>query len=158
MMATLLDYGWLRRVLLVVTAEGSFRVEYNGRAMNNPTILVDDRKIVEGCSGGIYDPRIIFALGKNLAAIEVRLWPWLTIRSFHLLVEENLVYAEGERRPYFFPNWSRQLRGLEEDSRRVSIENDPSKLGQSASAVVQKRGEYQEESSPLRVSPRRLSS
>ena len=36
--------------------------------------------------------------GRHLGVVEVRVWPWLCIRSFHLLVGGEVLYAEGQRR------------------------------------------------------------
>jgi hypothetical protein len=44
-----------------------------------------------------FGPVLVFPLGSRLAAVEVRVWPWLTIHSFHLLVEDEVVDAEGLR-------------------------------------------------------------
>src|SRR5262245_41812735 len=113
MRATLLRRSWLRRVLRVETAEGAFTVAYNGRGgWDGEAIYVDDQLAAHNPSLW-FGPVFMFSLGEQLAAVEIRAWPWLTIRSFHLLVEDEVLYAEGTRQPFLAPNWAEvERRGI----------------------------------------------
>jgi len=40
-------------------------------------------------------PRFEFKLGGRTSAIEIRVWPWLLLRSLVLRVSDRVLYAEG---------------------------------------------------------------
>jgi hypothetical protein len=105
MRATLLRRSWLKRVFRVETSEGSFEVVYNGRGGRNCEAVYIDGQLAIRNERLWFGPVLIFPLGNRWAAVEVRAWPWLTIRSLHLLVEDEVLYAEGERHPVLDPGW-----------------------------------------------------
>jgi hypothetical protein len=104
MQAKLLKRSWLRRCLRVDAPEGTFQVEYSGRGFGFESVYVDGRP-ADRRVGLWFVPVFQFPLGSQTGAVEVRVWPWLTIRSFHLLVGDEVVYAEGERKPFLAPGW-----------------------------------------------------
>jgi hypothetical protein len=106
MRATLLCRSWLKRVFRVETPAGSFEVAYNGRGGWNGEAVYVDGRLAAHNPRLWFGPVFVFPLGPQLAAVEVRAWPWLTIRSFHLLVEDEVVYGEGIRRPLLAPGWA----------------------------------------------------
>jgi hypothetical protein len=104
--ATLLRKSWLKRVLQVETAEGGFRVEYCARGGWNGEAVYLDGQLVAQNPRLWFGPVLVFPLGSRLAAVEVRGWPWFCLRSFHLLLEDEMLYAEGDRRPFLEPGWA----------------------------------------------------
>lgn len=93
MRATLVQWGWLQRTLEIEMADGTHVVEYNGTGFGYEQVTADGATIRD--SHPWFVPRFDFKLGDWPAAIEVRLWPWLTLRSFALLVKGKVIYAEG---------------------------------------------------------------
>jgi hypothetical protein len=106
MRATLLRRSWLKRVLRVETSEGSFEVAYNARGGWNGEAIYIDGQLAARNLALWFGPVLVFPLGSQLAAVEVRGWPWFTIRSFHLLVEDEILYAEGVRHPFLGSGWA----------------------------------------------------
>lgn len=97
MNATLELRSWLRRRLRVETLEGVFVVEYSGRGFGYESVWIDGVRAPGSNTGAWFVPRFDFDLGSAYAAVEVRVWPWLTIRSFHLVVAGEVLYEEGPR-------------------------------------------------------------
>src|SRR5579883_326396 len=97
MNATLELRSWLRRRLWVETPEGLFIVEYSGRGLGYESVWINDMRAPGPCTGAWFVPRFDFDLCSACAAVEVRVWPWLTIRSFHLVVAGEVLYSEGSR-------------------------------------------------------------
>src|SRR5262245_5176438 len=93
--ATLRRSSWLRRVFDGGTPEGRVRVEYNGRGIGHESVFVDGARAREVTSFFWFVPRFDFLLGRRPGVIEVRVWPWLTVRSFRLWVDGVCVYSEG---------------------------------------------------------------
>jgi hypothetical protein len=103
---TVLCRSWLKRVLRVEAAGGSFEVRYNGRGGWDGEGVYVDGQLAAHNPGLWFGPVFIFPLGEKLAAIEIRCWPWFQIRSFHLLIEDEVVYAEGDRFGFLEPGWA----------------------------------------------------
>jgi hypothetical protein len=102
MPATLLGRSWLWRQLRVDLPEGSFHVLYSGRGLGFETVYVDDQ-VAERRAGLWFVPLFVFPIAGRLGVVEVRVWPWLTLRSFHLVVDGQVLYAEGARAPANVP-------------------------------------------------------
>jgi hypothetical protein len=123
MSAELISWGWLRRELRVDMPDGSFRVVYSGRGMGFETVYVDDFVAERATNLLWFVPVFVFPLGRRLGVVEVRVWPWLTLRSFHLLVDGNVLYAEGERSPANVPPaWVQEICRRWEATGRVNPE------------------------------------
>lgn len=84
----------LRRVFTVEMPWGSYTVEYFGRGLGWEGVRVDGVLVAGDVSGLWFIPRFDFTLGAGPAVIEVRVWPWLAIRSFHFEVDGTVVYRE----------------------------------------------------------------
>jgi hypothetical protein len=93
MQAKLVQRGWLLRTLEVEMPDGIHLVVYDGSGLGYEQVTVD-RTTIRG-SHRWYVPRFDFRLGGLPSAIEVRVWPWFALRSFALLIEEQVLYAEG---------------------------------------------------------------
>ena len=94
MRAILVRREWLLRTLKVELPGGTHFVEYDGAGLGYEQVSVDGNIVIRG-SHRWYVPRFEFELGGRPAAVEVRVWPWFALRSFALLVNDHLIYAEG---------------------------------------------------------------
>jgi hypothetical protein len=92
MHATLLDSSWLKRLWLVEIADAVFRVEYNGRGPGYESVFVNGSLADRRQSSLWFVPVFVFHLGQWVAAVEIRVWPWFTMRACHLLVEGQVLY------------------------------------------------------------------
>src|SRR5262249_25430763 len=111
MRATAIESSWLRRVLEVHTDEGWFLVEYNGRGFGYESVYVNGELALASTSLAWFVPRFDFRMGPHPAVVEVRVWPWLTIRSFRLTVDDAVLYAEGWRMPALPDGWQDRFKG-----------------------------------------------
>ena len=75
-----------------------YAVEYNARRLGRECVYVDGKLAVQVWSAFWFAPRFHFAIGDCYAVIDVRIWPWLTFRSFALRIDGELLYAEGASR------------------------------------------------------------
>jgi hypothetical protein len=83
MRAILVQRGWLRRTLEVEMADGMHIVDYNGHGLGYEQVTVDGF-IIRIPSFWWYVPRFEFKLSGWPSVVEVRVYPWLTLRSFAL--------------------------------------------------------------------------
>ncbi|MEK6235151.1 MAG: hypothetical protein N2C14_10585 [Planctomycetales bacterium] len=100
--AWLASSRWLCRTVLL--EDGGASITYNAWGPGYESVCVESgmEKIVVR-EGGLrnwwFVPRFDFDVpvsGRVLRGrLEVRVWPWLAMRIFHLYVEDQLVYAEG---------------------------------------------------------------
>lgn len=91
----LIERRWLFRSFYVVTPEGDYYVSYFGRGYGYEEIWVNDVVVCHVKSYIWYVPRFEFNIGTLPAVINIRIWSWLTIRSFQLTVNGQRVYFEG---------------------------------------------------------------
>lgn len=87
--------SWLYRAWEVVTPEGRFRVDYDGRGAGVEIVLVQGKVVVSAQNRYGLAPRFDFQLGSQAALIEVRVWPWLWLRSIRLSIGGQIVCEEG---------------------------------------------------------------
>jgi hypothetical protein len=87
MRALLREKSWLRVVVDLDIDDDWFRVEYNGRGSGYESVYVNGHVVAQVRSWLWFVPRFDFKLGSHQAAIEVRVWPWLWLRSFQLIVD-----------------------------------------------------------------------
>jgi hypothetical protein len=86
--------SWLKRVIEVPTANGPVLVTYNGRGRGTETVAVENDKIVTR-SRLWFVPRFELVHNNDKFVIQVRVWPWLTIRSLTVQHNDELIYSEG---------------------------------------------------------------
>ena len=95
MTARLIRRGWLLRGFEVLLADGVHLVEYNGKGFGFEQVSVDG--VVHRIASPFwFVPRFRFKLGGYPAVVDVRVWPWLSMRSLILRVGDRVLYAEGE--------------------------------------------------------------
>jgi hypothetical protein len=98
MRAVLEASSWLCRTLRVDIADAHFVVRYNGRTIGYETVWVNGERAKVTPSWLWFVPLFQFRIGSLPARVEVHVWPWLAFRSFHLIVEDEVLYGEGVRR------------------------------------------------------------
>jgi hypothetical protein len=94
MSARLIYRGWLRRAIEVPLPDGPHVVAYDGTGIGFERVLVDG-VVIRKTSFYWFVPRFEFKLGGWPAVVEVRVWPWLLLRSLVLRVGDSVIYAEG---------------------------------------------------------------
>ncbi len=94
MSAKLIHRGWLRRAIEFSLPDGPHVVEYDGRGIGFEHVSVDGAVLRKTCWFW-FVPRFEFKLGGWPGVVEVRVWPWLLLRSLMLRVGDRVVYAEG---------------------------------------------------------------
>ncbi len=95
--ARLVEQSWLKRVLEVSLddTERPYHVTYQGRGIGYEGVLVDGVIAARQTSYFWFVPRFPFRLSDQDAVIEVRVWPWLALRSLRLSVNGETLYSEG---------------------------------------------------------------
>jgi hypothetical protein len=86
---------WMQRVLEISLPEGSFTLDYDGRKLGSERVLIDGMEVGRGTSVLQLAPNFAFSLGHRRCELHVTGWPWMTIRSLILVVDEHVVYREG---------------------------------------------------------------
>ena len=89
------DRSWLYRALEVCAPWGEFFVEYDGRGLGYESVYVNGRLANRRRSPLWFVPHFEFDLGGHRACLDLRFWPWCTLRSISLSVGQHLVYAGG---------------------------------------------------------------
>jgi hypothetical protein len=97
MLTRLIRKSWLYRSIEVDLPDGPHVVEYNGRGLGYEKVVIDGYAIRQ-FSGPWFVPRFDFTLGGRPSVVEVRVWPWLGLRSLVLRVNDKVIYAEGTGR------------------------------------------------------------
>jgi hypothetical protein len=79
---------------LEVEADGKTHlVEYVGGRLGWEGVKVDGELVKKTKSLYWFVPRFPFKLGSRPAEMRVRVWPWVSLRSLDMLVEERVVFA-----------------------------------------------------------------
>jgi hypothetical protein len=97
MLTRLIRRGWLYRCIEVDLPDGPHMVEYNGRGLGYEKVVIDGYTIRRP-SHLWFVPLFSFALGGRSWVVEIRVWPWLGLRSLVLRVNDKVIYAEGAGR------------------------------------------------------------
>jgi hypothetical protein len=109
MKVTLRRKSWMFREWEVSIPTGNFRIAYSGhghafegggldsvgRGYRFQSVWVDGLIVVKTRRVFWYVPRFDFNLGGLGATIDVRVWPWLTLRAIRLSVGNEVCYTEG---------------------------------------------------------------
>lgn len=91
----LVEKRWLYRSIKLITTGGAHNVTYYGRGEGYECVLLDGQVVSKMQSMLWYAPKFQFRLGSMDVTVNVRVWPWLTIRKFWVEVDGRSVYAEG---------------------------------------------------------------
>jgi len=95
----LITRQWLKRVIEISDGDRLTRLVYSGRGFGAEKVMVDGIEATDRSNLLWFVPRFEVADGADRYVFQVRVWPWLALRS--LLIEKNGVeiYAEGTQ-PY----------------------------------------------------------
>lgn len=86
--------GEFFRSFEVITAEGTFEVEYYGKAVGFEYIVVNDSVAHVEKRKFWFASFYEFRIGSLPAVLYVRVWPWLHVKSISLMVAEKVAYSE----------------------------------------------------------------
>ena len=92
--AELLEKRWLFRAVNLTTSKGSFKITYFGKGMGYECVFVNDDLVSKQDSHLWYVPKFIFKYQGMNISVNVRVYPWLTIRKFWIEVDNKTVYSE----------------------------------------------------------------
>ena len=90
----LIEKRWLFRVVNLTTSKGNFKIMYFGKGMSYECVFVNDDLVSKQDSHLWYVPKFIFKYQGINISVNVRVYPWLTIRKFWIEVDNNIVYSE----------------------------------------------------------------
>jgi hypothetical protein len=94
MLARLVRRGWLLRGVEFSLEDGPHVVEYDGRGMGYEQVTADG-VVIRKTRWDWFVPRFEFKVGGWPGLVEIRVWPWLLLRSLVLRVGDRVIYAEG---------------------------------------------------------------
>jgi hypothetical protein len=97
MKAALRKKRWLFREWIVTTPVGEQTVCYSGRRYGYEFVQVNGEVAVKTRSWVWFVPKFEFKIGDTPARVDVRVWPWFTIRAIRLQVADEICYSEGIR-------------------------------------------------------------
>jgi hypothetical protein len=87
--------SWLKRVFEIPAAEGPVLMTYNGRALGTENVSLNNAKLAARSEYLWFVPRFEFVHNNDKFVVQVRVWPWLTIRSLTVHQNDELIYSEG---------------------------------------------------------------
>ena len=109
----LLSRQWLKRIIEVTEGETVTMIVYSGRGIGSEKVAVNGTETTDRTRLLWFVPRFEIASGEDKYVFQVRVWPWLALRS--LTIEKNgaQIYAEGSE-PYRVSKFSEvaQLTGF----------------------------------------------
>jgi len=88
------EKGWLFRAFEVTTANGTYRVTYNGRGLGHESVTINGKFAAGALSAMWFIPEFSFTIGSIPALLKVKVWPWFAIRSLELIIDGQSVYSE----------------------------------------------------------------
>ena len=94
MPSRLIRWNWLYRSVAIDLPGGPHVVEYNGAGLGYESVSVNGVTTRE-TSWYWFVPRFEAKLRGMPLVVEVRVWPWLWLRSLVIRVKGRVVYAEG---------------------------------------------------------------
>lgn len=94
MSAKLIRRGWLLRAIEFTLSDGLHVVKYDGRGIGYEQVTADG-VVIRETRVEWFVPRFEFKVGGWPSVVEVRVWPWLSLRSLVLRVGDPIIHAEG---------------------------------------------------------------
>lgn len=83
----LLEKKWLYRKFLLSIDGNSYYVEYHGRGAGYEYIALDGNVVDGGTSQPWFIPSFSFDIEQHKIVLNVRVWPWLAIKSLKISVD-----------------------------------------------------------------------
>lgn len=99
MTAELIKKGWLKRAIRTNNSENEYLITYNGRGFGSECVTVNDDECTRYSVKSWFVPSFELANSLRTFRVEVRIWPWLAIRSLYVYLNDDLLYKEGKE-PY----------------------------------------------------------
>jgi len=88
--------GWLKRTIEIELIDRGVRIDYSGRTFSFGSACIDGVPLTAGRSRFWFTPKFEAFLDGNHYEIEIRVWPWLAVRSLSVSVDEKRVFLEGD--------------------------------------------------------------
>jgi hypothetical protein len=95
MTAKLRKKKWLFREWEVTMPSGDFTVIYSGLGIGHESVRVNGEVAVMTTSWIWFVPTFEFNIAGMPARVDVRVWPWFTLRSIRLQIGSEVCYSEG---------------------------------------------------------------
>lgn len=95
--ATLRKQAWLFREWNLMTPTGEHTVAYDGRRYGYEFVRVDGEVAAKSRSWIWFIPKFEFTIGDTPVRVDVRVWPWFTLRAIRLHIADQVCYTEGFR-------------------------------------------------------------
>jgi hypothetical protein len=92
--AELVEKRLLFRVVNLTTPNGNFKITYFGKGMGYECVFVNDELVSKKDSHLWYVPKFDFTIEGMRISVNVRIYPWFTIRKFWIEVNDKIVYSE----------------------------------------------------------------
>ncbi|NAR98436.1 hypothetical protein GPS49_05400 [Acinetobacter haemolyticus] len=89
----LLEKKWLYRKFLLTIDGRSYYIEYHGRGAGYEYVALDGNAVAGGTSQPWFIPSFSFDIEEHKIVVNVRVWPWLTIRSLKIAVNGIEVFT-----------------------------------------------------------------
>ena len=102
--------GWLKRTIEIELFDRSVRIDYSGLIFGFGSACIDGMPLVSGSSRFWFAPKFEALLDGIHYEIEVRVWPWLAVRSLSVSVGEKRVFLEGDE--HYKPTWHAVISNL----------------------------------------------
>ncbi len=99
MQAKLLARQWLKRVVEVTDGDKVTTLAYSGRGIGSEKVVVGGAETTDRSELLWFVPRFEVAHGDDEYVFQVRVWPWLALRSLRIEKNGAQIYAEGDE-PY----------------------------------------------------------
>jgi len=95
MEAQLITSQWLKRIIEVADGDTVTRLVYSGRGLGSEKVMVNASEATGRSNRLWFVPCFEVNDGEDSFVFQVRIWPWLTLRS--LAIEKNgvQIYCEG---------------------------------------------------------------
>ena len=90
-----IKHGWLQRTIKIEHEDKSVIIHYTGLTLNLGSVLVNGNCVRSQRSRIWFNSKFDFDIRGEHYSLEVRIWPWLAVRSFSLANFNGQVFLEG---------------------------------------------------------------
>ena len=95
MEAKLLARQWLKRVVEVTDGDRVSTLVYSGRGIGSEKVVVDGVEYTDRSELLWFVPRFEITSGEDEYTFQIRVWPWLMLRSLRIDKNGEQIYTEG---------------------------------------------------------------
>ena len=93
----LIAKGWLKREIKIPDCEEA--ITYSGRGFGTEKVSIGINEFPSQSEYGWFVPEFDFKHNGIHYNVQVRVWPWVALRSLEVYQNERLIYSEGSK-PY----------------------------------------------------------